>query len=113
MKAGFATRAAAGGETIGVRVPESALLRDLALELGPITGTSANLSGREECHTAADVIAQLGDTVDLIVDIPYDASGRPSTIVDCTDPEELCVLREGAIDRIALVAALAGIANVR
>jgi len=112
-KPAFETRAAAGGETLGVRVPDDPLLRELALELGPITGTSANVAGREECHTAAEVRAQLGDAVDLIVDAPIAASGKPSTIVDCSDPAKLRVLREGAIDRGAIDAALAGASVVR
>jgi L-threonylcarbamoyladenylate synthase len=109
----FETRAAAGGDTVGVRMPDDALLRELALDLGPITGTSANIAGREECHSAAEVRAQLGDAVDLIVDAPVAASGKPSTIVDCTNPRDLRVIREGAIDRVALDAALAGLAAVR
>ena len=104
----FETRAAAGGRTIGVRVPGDALLRELALELGPITGTSANIAGREECHTAAEVRAQLGDAVDLIVDGPVAASGKPSTIVDCTEPPDVHVLRAGAITAAKIEAALAG-----
>jgi L-threonylcarbamoyladenylate synthase len=109
----FETRAAAGGDTVGVRMPDDALLRELALDLGPITGTSANIAGREECHSAAEVRAQLGDAVDLIVDAPVAASGKPSTIVDCTNPRDLRVIRAGAIDRAALDAALAGLAAVR
>jgi L-threonylcarbamoyladenylate synthase len=112
-KSVFETRAAAGGDTVGVRVPGDSLLRALALDLGPITGTSANIAGREECHTAAEVRAQLGDAVDLIVDAPVAASGKPSTIVDCTDAPDIRVLREGAIDRAAVDAALADASIVR
>jgi L-threonylcarbamoyladenylate synthase len=105
----FETRAAAGGETIGVRVPDDPMLRELASQLGPITGTSANIAGREECHTADEVRAQLGDSVDLIVDAPVAASGTASTIVDSTDPPDVRVLREGAIDSPAIEAAIAGL----
>jgi L-threonylcarbamoyladenylate synthase len=111
-KASYQTRAAATGDTIGVRAPGDAVLRELASQLGPLTGTSANIAGREECHTAAEVRAQLGEAVDLIVDAPIDATGRPSTVVDCTDPGRVRVLREGAIGRQALVEALAGAAEV-
>ncbi len=104
----FVTRAAAGGETVAVRVPGDAFLREAARQLGPLTGTSANIAGREECHTAAEVRAQLGDAVDLIVDAPVNATGKTSTIVDCTEPGAARVLREGAIGRDALAEALAG-----
>jgi L-threonylcarbamoyladenylate synthase len=112
MQPEFVTRAAASGETVGLRVPDSALLRELALELGPITGTSANLSGSEECRSGEDVRAQLGDAVDLIVDSAVATESAPSTVVDCTHAGSVRVLRDGAIDRAALAAALTGIASV-
>jgi L-threonylcarbamoyladenylate synthase len=114
-KPSFHTRAAAGGDTAGLRVPDDPFLIGAAAELGPLTGTSANIAGRGECHTAAEVRAQLGDAVDLIVDAPILATGKPSTIVDCTDggaPPTLRILREGAISRGAIAAALAGTARL-
>ena len=111
-KPGYETRAVAAGNTIGVRAPGDPVLRELAAQLGPLTGTSANIAGREECHTADEVRAQLGDAVDLIVDAPVDASGQPSTIVDCTDPARVSVLRDGAVERAALLEALAGSAEL-
>ena len=111
-KSSYNTRAVAGGNTIGVRAPGDAVLRELASQLGPLTGTSANIAGREECHTAGEVEAQLGAAVDLIVDAPVEATGQPSSIVDCTDPSRVRVLREGAISRDVLRAALAGSAEL-
>ena len=109
-KPSFKTRAAAGGDTVGVRVPDDPFLREAASQLGPLTGTSANIAGREECHSAAEVSAQLGDTVDLIVDSPVAVGAVPSTVVDCTEPGTVRILREGAIGRDALAVALAGLA---
>jgi L-threonylcarbamoyladenylate synthase len=111
-KPSYETRAAAGGDTIGLRAPGDPVLRELASQLGPLTGTSANIAGREECHTAGEVRAQLGDAVDLIVDAPVEATGRPSTIVDCTDTARVRVLRDGAISREAIAEALDGVAEV-
>lgn len=107
-KPSYQTRAVAGGDTIGLRAPGDAVLRELASQLGPLTGTSANVAGREECHTAAEVRAQLGDAVDLIVDDAVEANGQPSTVIDCTDPARVRMLREGAISNDALREALAG-----
>ncbi len=112
-KRSFVTRAAAGGDTIGVRVPDDPWLRELCAQIGPITGTSANIAGRDECHTAAEVRAQLGDGVDLIVDAPVAASGKPSTIVDCTDPSGVRVLRPGTIGDDEIEDALSGITSAR
>jgi tRNA A37 threonylcarbamoyladenosine synthetase subunit TsaC/SUA5/YrdC len=76
-------------------------LRALCEAVGPITGTSANIAGREECHTAAEVEAQIGPRVNLIVDAPVDAAGQPSTIVDCTqDPPT--IVRSGAVPEKAI-----------
>jgi L-threonylcarbamoyladenylate synthase len=111
-RAAYQSRALAGSDTAGVRAPADAALREMAAQLGPLTGTSANIAGREECHTAEEVYAQLGETIDLIIDAPTHAIGVPSTIVDCTDGACVRVVRDGAITRSAIAEALAGIATV-
>ncbi|MFH1003752.1 MAG: Sua5/YciO/YrdC/YwlC family protein, partial [Chloroflexota bacterium] len=69
----------------------------LAARLGvPVVGTSANLSGQPSPLTAAEVRAQLGDRVDLIIDGGRCPGGRESTVVDVSG-EKPVVLREGAI----------------
>jgi L-threonylcarbamoyladenylate synthase len=96
-KPSYRTLAAAGSETIGVRQPADVVLCEIALQLGPITSTSANISGQPECRTADDVRAQLGDAVDAIVESPLPAAGAPSTVVDATGDGVLRVLREGEV----------------
>jgi L-threonylcarbamoyladenylate synthase len=107
-KPAYATRAVAGGDTVAVRAPDDPFLREAAAQLGPLTGTSANIAGREECRTAAEVRAQLGDAVDLIVDAPVAAPGKPSTIVDCSEPGAVRVLREGAVSGDAVAQVVGG-----
>ncbi len=97
---------AAEGATVGVRAPADPVLRELAAQLGPLTGTSANRHGQPDTHTAAEARAQLGDAVDLIVDAPVSATGVASTVVDCTDERTVRILREGAVTRAELVRAL-------
>ncbi len=111
-KPAYDTRAAADGDTIGVRAPGDPVLRELAEQLGPLTGTSANIAGREECHSAAEVRAQLGDAIDLIIDAPVSATGTPSSIVDCTDVTTVRILRPGPILLAALVEALGDTATI-
>ncbi len=111
-KRAYTSRALAGGDTIALRAPDDPAIREMAAQLGPLTGTSANIAGREECHTAAEVRDQLGDAVDLIIDAPVQATGQPSTIVDCTDERSLRVLRDGAISRETIASALAGSATL-
>lgn len=111
-KAAYRTLASAGADTVGLRLPDDPALREIAAQLGPLTATSANRSGEPECRTAADVRAQLGDAVDVIVDAPVRADARPSTVVDCTEPARTRILREGAIERDAIAHALAGISTL-
>jgi len=87
------------GATVGLRLPNHLVPRELARRLGgPITGTSANRTGGPEPLTADDVRAQLGEAVDLIIDGGPCPGGTPSTVVDCAvDPPR--IVREGAISR--------------
>ena len=97
------------GDTVALRVPAHDAPRALARLLSsPITGTSANVSGGPDPLTAEEVRSQLGERVELIIDGGRCPGGGPSTVVDCTvDPPR--ILRDGAIDREALVRA-AGVA---
>ena len=87
----------AGGATVAVRLPSHDWLRALIRALGaPLAATSANLHGQRDPQTAADVAAQLGDVLPLIVDGGPTPGPVPSTIVDCTGGE-LRLLRAGAL----------------
>ncbi len=82
--------------TLAVRVPASALCRSLAALCGPLTATSANLSGKAEPTSAAEVQQSLGRHLDMIIDGGRSPRALPSTIVDVSvDPP--VVLRPGAI----------------
>jgi len=96
----FQSAALGGGDTVAVRVPDHPFLRDLIRVLGePITGTSANRSGRPACRNAQEVERELGDAVDLIIDGGPSGSGPESTVVNLTGTLPV-VLREGAIPRV-------------
>ena len=85
-----------GAPTIGLRVPDHDAPRALAAAVGPIPTTSANVSGVAEAADAAEIVAQLGEAVALVLDGGPAHGGPASTIVDCTlDPPR--VLRLGAI----------------
>ena len=95
----------AGTDTIGVRLPAHDAPRALAAAVGPLPTTSANRSGEPTASTAADIAAQLGEALDLILDGGPARSAQPSTVIDCsTDRPRL--LREGAIASAALAAVL-------
>ena len=87
-----------GGNTVAVRIPAHPVPVALAEDLGPIVGTSANLSGKPSALTADEVRSQFGDKIDFVIDGGRCPGGRESTIVDVTG-EVPVVLREGAISR--------------
>jgi len=82
---------------IGIRISSHPVARLLAAGIeGPLTATSANLSGAQECSTAQEVIAALGDLPDALIESGPTPGGSGSTILDVTvSPPR--ILREGAI----------------
>lgn len=85
-----------GSGYLGVRVPRSALCLELAEKVGgAITGTSANLSGRPSCRTAAEVLASLDGRIQLVID-GGKLRGKESTVVRVSG-ETVEVLREGSV----------------
>lgn len=99
----------AGSNTIGLRVPDHPAPRALAAGVGPLPTTSANVSGLPEARDADEIRAQLGDSVDLILDGGPAHGGPASTVVDCSGATPR-ILRIGAIprERIAQVLDEAG-----
>jgi L-threonylcarbamoyladenylate synthase len=82
--------------TIGVRIPDHPVALALLAAAGPLAVTSANLSGGANTSTAAEVRAQLGGKIHLILDGGRTPGGVPSTVVDCTSPTPK-ILREGPV----------------
>jgi len=92
-------------DTVAVRMPDLAIARTLLRAAGPMAVTSANISGWSNPATAAEVLAQLGGRIAMIIDGGRTAGMQPSTLVDCTGGEPV-ILREGPIELADLVAAL-------
>lgn len=83
--------------TIGVRLPDAPLVRDIARALGrPLAATSANRSGGANPRTAEDVWRDLDGRLPLILDGGATPDNVPSTVLDCTVVPPR-VLRAGAI----------------
>lgn len=90
-------RVTGGKGTIGLRVPGNALTRKLLEYVkGPLTGTSANISGGGSVQTIGELDNRLLDRVDLILDGGPTPGGRPSTVVDVS-AGHVTVIREGAV----------------
>ena len=70
--------------TVGVRIPDHRVARELLARTGPLTTTSANRHGRPPCRSVADARQVFGHRVGAYVDAGPAPSGRPSTIVVLT-----------------------------
>jgi L-threonylcarbamoyladenylate synthase len=99
-----------GSPTIGLRVPDHDAPRTLARAIGPLPTTSANVSGAPEASDATGIVAQLGESIDLVLDGGPALGGPASTIVDCTG-DEPTILRVGAVpaESVAAILATAGV----
>jgi L-threonylcarbamoyladenylate synthase len=85
--------------TLGVRIPENKYISDLVKEVdGPVTATSANLSGKTPHYSIESFLKTLSkrkmEMIDLIVDADKLPKNLPSTVIDTTEPE-IKVLRRG------------------
>jgi L-threonylcarbamoyladenylate synthase len=92
-------------KTVGVRIPNLNVTRELLRLTGPLAVTSANLSGQTSPSTAKGVNAQLNGRIPLILDGGVTPGGIPSTVVDCSG-ELPVVVREGPISLEEIMAAI-------
>jgi len=100
--------------TVALRMPDHELVREFLSETGPLAVSSANLTGEPAALTAAEALAQLGDSVSVYLDAGESSGSRVgSTIVDATptvDGKPVRILREGTISRDAIRDVLGAIA---
>jgi len=87
--------------SLGVRIPNYPLVRDLVTAFGkPITATSANLGGRSPHYSIQTFLNELPknkkDLIDFIVDASKLPKNKPSTVVDLST-SHLKLLRRGDI----------------
>lgn len=87
----------AGTQKIAIRISSHPVAQALTSMLnGPLTSTSANISGDQSLATAKEVFSDLGGMIDLIIDGGKTPGQMPSTIVDVTfSPPQL--VREGVV----------------
>jgi len=101
--------------TVALRMPDHDLVREFLSETGPLAVSSANLTGQPAALTAAEALAQLGDSVAVYLDAGESSESRVgSTIVDATpvrDGKPVRILREGTISRDAIRDVLGSLAE--
>jgi L-threonylcarbamoyladenylate synthase len=88
-----------GRDTLAVRIPDHAVPRALARELGPLAVSSANRSGEADARTAEALVVSLGPSLAVVIDDGPVRGGVPSSVVAVDAGDRVAVLREGAIER--------------
>ncbi|MBW4527598.1 MAG: L-threonylcarbamoyladenylate synthase [Phormidium tanganyikae FI6-MK23] len=83
--------------TIGVRVPNHAIARQILAQTGALATTSANRSGQPALLSMNAIAAEFPEVLMLASNSDEVASGTPSTVVKWTG-EGWQVLRQGAIE---------------
>ncbi|WP_217428216.1 L-threonylcarbamoyladenylate synthase [Microlunatus speluncae] len=85
--------------TIGLRVPDYELTRELLRQTGPMAVSSANLSGRSAALTCDEAIEYFGNRVSVYLDggPVRNADGAPSSMVDFSQNDHGELLRLGAL----------------
>jgi len=94
-----------GLKNIAIRIPDNKISLELLSNFGPLTCTSANISGQKTPSVISDIIMQFkpGEVSGYIDDGKIE--GKPSTIVDFT-LEKPRVLRKGDISEKQIMDAI-------
>jgi L-threonylcarbamoyladenylate synthase len=90
-----------GGSSLGLRVPDCPLIRDLLRRSGPLATSSANRSGQPAALDAAEAARQFPE-LPLLAPLPWpQASGQASSVWQWQGEQDRChpwrVLRPGAV----------------
>ncbi|MFW6317469.1 MAG: L-threonylcarbamoyladenylate synthase [Halorubrum sp.] len=83
----------AGSDRVGLRVPDQPVARALLRETGPLTATSANVSGTGSVTDPTDLDDRIREGVGAVIDDGV-TPGTESTVVD---PETGTIHRRGAM----------------
>ena len=83
----------AGSDRVGIRFPDHPVALELIRLAGPITSTSANLSGRPPPASLEELDPKIGRAVDVVLDGGRSRYAIPSTLIDLRTGG---VIREGA-----------------
>ena len=75
---------------VGVRIPDYKIARALA-SLFPITTTSANLTNECTLSNPQDILHQIGNDIDLVIDVGDLGDAKPSTVIDLSSSKPTLV----------------------
>jgi L-threonylcarbamoyladenylate synthase len=93
----LARRVGSRVDTVGIRVPNDDVLREVLSRTGPLVVSSANEHAASPCHSAQEVLAvfALVETLTAVLD-GGERSGVVSTVIQVLD-DEWQILRDGAL----------------
>ena len=92
----------AGGNTVGVRIPDNPLLLKILRAFGgPMAITSANLSGEPPATSIQEIGEELSSRIDVIVDGGKTPGPIPSTVYDISVSPPI-IRRQGVISEETL-----------
>ena len=75
---------------VGVRIPDYKIARALA-SLFTITTTSANLTNECTLSNPQDILKQIGNDIDLVIDVGDLGKAKPSTVIDLSSSKPTLV----------------------
>ncbi|MCU4800673.1 L-threonylcarbamoyladenylate synthase [Halobacteria archaeon HArc-gm2] len=82
-----------GRDRVGIRIPEHELARDLLAAAGPLTATSANVSGNSSARSVDELDDEIREAAAVVLD-GGETLGAESTVVDVGEGE---ILRDGGM----------------
>lgn len=91
------------------KVAQAVVKKYMDMYKAPLTCTSANVSGMETKNTPEEILMQFGEKAEMIDDVVDDGprAGVSSTVIKVIG-DQIEILREGAISRVALEEAKLG-----
>ncbi|MFV9676581.1 MAG: L-threonylcarbamoyladenylate synthase [Methanosarcinales archaeon] len=92
----------AGSDLVGIRFPDNEVALSIITETGPITSTSANVSGKKPPTCVEEVAEEVAEKADITINGGRCKYSMPSTVVVMSrEAKEIKILREGAeYDRV-------------
>ena len=91
------TALTAGTGKIGIRIPDHPVTSAIVHALNhPITGTSANISGEQGCHSISTLPSAIIQNTNLVLDSGDLTVGPGSTVIDITS-NPVKIIRKGII----------------
>tara|TARA_Y100000589_G_scaffold207497_1_gene195693 strand:- start:8242 stop:8844 length:603 start_codon:yes stop_codon:yes gene_type:complete len=97
-----------GGNSIAIRVVGHPIASDLLQKVGPLTATSANISGMKTVYSCIDAAKALGLSIKNSIDVTC-KGGKPSTLIRCpvflssSGGQQPEIVREGTISKFEVI----------